>query len=249
MLASLGCGVLNFVGALPAFFTIDRFGRRKLLLYTLPVLSVLLFITAAAFGVSDQEQKTGLLLTTLYLFMFAYSPGLGPVPFTYSAEVFSLSARPLGMSSATSITWMFNFVISFTFPSMMAGMGNNGSFCFYGSCNLAGFLYVFFFLPETKEKSLEALDAVFSGTNRGHAEQKLNDMKRRWSKYVLRQDVKPAVDEHVRELDPVESGAEATTPVTPTSPADEEAKIEGTDARRSMVRNRETLESLDQTKE
>lgn len=247
LLSSLGCGILNFLGALPAFFTIDRFGRRRLLLWTLPILSVLLFITASSFGMTKEEQRNGLLLTTLYLFMFAYSPGMGPVPFTYSAEVFSLSARPLGMSSATSITWMFNFVISFTFPKMMNDMGSGGAFCFYGGCNLAGFLYVLFLLPETKEKSLEALDAVFAGTNKDFAGQNFSDMKRRWSKYVLRQDVKPTVDEDVRELDPIEPVAEVTVPATPNSQADEEAKVEDTRARRSMVRNHETQESLDRT--
>lgn len=194
----MGCGILNFVGAIPAFFTIDRFGRRKLLITTLPCLGFLLFITAASFKFSVQETKVGVLLTMLYAFMLAYSPGMGPVPFTYCAEVFSLSARPLGMASATAITWMFNFVISFTFPAMMKSMGTDGAFCFYGACNFAGAIYVWFYFPETKERSLEALDSVFSGTNRAHARRQWVILRHEFQKNILCMDVKPLTDIELR---------------------------------------------------
>lgn len=199
LLASLGCGIVNFIGALPAFFTIDRYGRRRLLLITLPALSALLFITAAAYSLDDKAVKVPVMLVTLYCFMFAYSPGMGPVPFTYSAEAFSLAARPLGMSAATSITWTFNFIISFTFPKMLDSLGGVGAFSFFASCNLVGAVYTYFYLPETKEMSLEYLDVVFSKTCTAHAQEKRRQLVAHGKKHILRMDVEP-IDTELVEL-------------------------------------------------
>ena len=101
--------------------------------------------------------------------MAVYSPGEGPVPFTYSAEAFPLHIRDLGMSSSTAITWGFNFIISFSWPKLVAVFGNTGAFCWYAGWNIYGWIFAYFFLPETKERTLEELDSVFSMTNREHS--------------------------------------------------------------------------------
>lgn len=100
-------------------------------------------------------------MSSIYIFMFAYSPGLGPVPFTYAAEVFPLHIRPMGMASATSITWAFNFLISFSWPKMVETVTPKGGFFLYGGFNILGFIFAYFFVPETKGLTLEELDAVF----------------------------------------------------------------------------------------
>ena len=69
--------MINFFFAIPAFFTIDRFGRRNLLLVTFPFLALFQLFSAIAFEV----RNTGLVIAGLYLFALAYSPGEGPVPF------------------------------------------------------------------------------------------------------------------------------------------------------------------------
>lgn len=85
LLGSLGFGVINFVFALPAFWTIDTFGRRSLLLATFPFMAVCHALISIAFGVTDSQQKSdiriGLTIASMYLFGIAYSPGEGPVPF------------------------------------------------------------------------------------------------------------------------------------------------------------------------
>jgi MFS family permease len=178
LLASFGCGALNWLGALPAVFTIDRFGRRKLLLVTLPFLSICLFWAGSNFSVTDQRLKNDLLMASIYIFMFAYSPGLGPVPFTYAAEAFPLHIRAQGMASATSITWALNFVISFSWPQMMNTFTVRGGFYFYATWNIIGFIFAYFFVPETKNRTLEELDVVFSVRNRDHAAYQVMKLKR-----------------------------------------------------------------------
>lgn len=191
--ASFGCGALNWLGALPAVFTIDKFGRRNLLLATLPFLSICLYWAGSNFSVSDETTRNSLLMASIYIFMFAYSPGLGPVPFTYAAEAFPLHIRAQGMASATAITWALNFVISFSWPQMMKTFTVRGGFYFYATWNIIGFFFAYFFVPETKGRTLEELDVVFSVRNRDHAAYRVKTLKRSIKKLAGRE-VEP-VDE------------------------------------------------------
>lgn len=168
LLASFGGGAINWIFALPAIWTIDTFGRRNLLLVTFPMMSACLYWTGSCFGIQDNGLRLPLIATSIYIFMAVYSPGLGPVPFTYSAEAFPLHIRALGMASATSITWSFNFLLSFTWPMMEKSFKPSGAFYWYATWNVVGFVFTYYLLPETKALSLEELDIVFSVRNRDH---------------------------------------------------------------------------------
>jgi hypothetical protein len=74
----------------------------------------------------------------------------------------------MGMSLATATTWFFNAVLSITWPSLLNAFKPQGAFGFYAAWNVVGFFLVLFFLPETKEKTLEELDSVFSVPLRTH---------------------------------------------------------------------------------
>lgn len=87
---------------------------------------------------------------------------MGPVPAPYCAEVFPLSHRELGMSFAVSVANTWAAVLSLTFPSLLAVLGPAGAFRLYAGLNLVAYLLVFLFVPETRLKSLEELDEVFS---------------------------------------------------------------------------------------
>ena len=89
-------------------------------------------------------------------------PGEGPVPFTYSAEAFPLYIRDVGMSFATSSTWLFNFIVAFTFPRLLTAFRPQGAFGWYAGWNLIGWFLILLFVPETKALSLEELDQVFN---------------------------------------------------------------------------------------
>ncbi|CRJ84651.1 hypothetical protein BN1708_009124 [Verticillium longisporum] len=158
---SLGWGTLNWLGAIPAIFTIDKFGRRRLLLITFPMMFACLLWTSFSFYFPSREVKIACVTIGTYLFAIVYSPGAGPVPFTYSAEVYPLEVRSLGMSIATATTWFFNFVLAFTFPMLRKAFTSTGAFSWYAAWNLVGFFLTLFFVRETKEKTLEELDGVF----------------------------------------------------------------------------------------
>ena len=94
LLASWGFGLVNFLFAWPAIWTIDTFGRRALLLFTFPQMAWTLLAAGMCFWIpEDNKAHLGLIAMFIFLFAAFYSPGEGPVPFTYSAEVFPLSHR------------------------------------------------------------------------------------------------------------------------------------------------------------
>ncbi|EJD50111.1 hypothetical protein AURDEDRAFT_112267 [Auricularia subglabra TFB-10046 SS5] len=169
LLTTLGTGIVNWVFAIPAIYTIDTFGRRLLLLVTFPVMSACLLLTGHGFTLPEGPARLGTVASGLYLFMAAYSPGAGPVPFTYSAEAFPLYIRDFGMSYATAVCWCFNFVLAITFPLMLAAFGPQGAFGWYAMWCLAGWVLVFLFVPETKARTLEELDLVFAVSTGKHA--------------------------------------------------------------------------------
>lgn len=189
LLASMGGGLINWIFAIPAIYTIDTFGRRNLLLVTFPLMALALFFTGGTFTISDQQTRLGCVMTGLYVFMAVYSPGAGPVPFTYSAEAFPLHIRDIGMSSSTAITWGFNFIISFTWPPLQRAFGDLGAFSWYAGWNVAGWIFCYFMLPETKGLTLEELDNVFSVRNRDHAGYYTRKLPWYLNKYILMRDV------------------------------------------------------------
>ncbi|KAI1428825.1 hypothetical protein F5Y12DRAFT_799896 [Xylaria sp. FL1777] len=189
--ASLGFGAVNFLFAIPAFYTIDTFGRRKLLLTTFPLMSLFLFYTGFSFYIPAGTGRIASVALGIYLFGVVYSPGEGPVPFTYSAEAYPLYIRPFGMSLATATTWFFNAVVSITWPALVQAWTNAGAFAWYAGWNIVGWVLVLLFLPETKEKTLEELDAVFDVPLRSIMRYGIAQAGYFWGHIILRRDMNP----------------------------------------------------------
>ncbi|TKA65653.1 hypothetical protein B0A49_09815, partial [Cryomyces minteri] len=163
LLASWGFGLVNFTFAWPAIWTIDTFGRRSLLLFTFPQMAWTLLAAGLCYLIpSGSSAHLGLVALFIYLFAAFYSPGEGPVPFTYSAEVFPLSHREVGMSWAVATCLFWAAVLSITFPRMLDAMTPTGAFGFYAGLNLIAFCLIFLFVPETKQRTLEELDYIFA---------------------------------------------------------------------------------------
>lgn len=141
LLYSMGFGIINFVLALPAFYLIDTFGRRSLLLVTFPFLGLSQLLVAFAFVGSRRELGDGMgepvtkhwrmAIVGMYLFGAFYSPGEGPVPFVYSAESMPLYIRDIGMGCVTSVNWFFNWLIAFTLPRFFNIFHEWGAFLWY----------------------------------------------------------------------------------------------------------------------
>ncbi|MCJ1364975.1 hypothetical protein MMC16_004093 [Acarospora aff. strigata] len=188
LLASWGFGLVNFVFAWPAVWTIDTYGRRTLLLFTFPQMAWTLLAAGFCFWIPE-ESRAHLGMIAFFVFLFAafYSPGEGPVPFTYSAEVFPLSHREVGMSWAVATCLFWAATLSITFPKMLAALKPQGAFGFYAFLNVTALVMIFFWVPETKQRTLEELDYIFAVPTRTHMHYQLTKALPYWiNKYLLR---------------------------------------------------------------
>ncbi|KAL2817522.1 hypothetical protein BDW59DRAFT_132559 [Aspergillus cavernicola] len=205
LLASMGTGILNWVFAIPAILTIDTWGRRNLLIFTLPWLAAFLFWSGFSFWIEaddpDSRKRVAMVTTGMYLFEVFYSPGMGPVPFSYSAEAFPLQVREVGMSWATATTWCFNFILSFTWPMLLRAFTPQGAFGWYAGWCLVGWVLVLLFVPETKQLTLEELDLVFSVSTRHHAAYQLRNAVWHFRTWILRQKLEPMPKLYHHEVD------------------------------------------------
>ncbi|KAL4960702.1 uncharacterized protein BDV14DRAFT_138355 [Aspergillus stella-maris] len=190
--ASLGWGLINWLFAIPAIYTIDTFGRRNLLLSTFPLMALSMFFTGFSFWIPEgtgHNARLGCIALGTYLFGVFYSVGEGPVPFTYSAEAYPLYVRSYGMALATATTWLFNFVLAITWPSLRIAFTDQGAFSWYAGWCIVGWFLVLMFMPETKGKTLEELDQVFSVSTRFHAKYGLRQVPYFIKRYIFRKDV------------------------------------------------------------
>ncbi|KAK5995459.1 Putative polyol transporter 2-like protein [Cladobotryum mycophilum] len=164
LIGSFGFGIVNWLFAFPAFWTIDTFGRRSLLLFTFPQM----FWTLLAAGLctlipmDTGSVRTGLVCLFVFLFGAFYSPGEGPVPFTYSAEVYPLSHRETGMAFAVATCLFWAAVLGITFPFLLTKLHTVGAFGLYAGFNVVAFIMIFLWVPETMQRTLEELDYVFA---------------------------------------------------------------------------------------
>jgi len=141
LIASFGFGLVNFAFAWPAVWTIDTFGRRGLLLFTFPNMFWTLLAAGMCYFIPESSTAhLGLVAFFVYLFGAFYSPGEGPVPFTYSAEVFPLSHREMGMSWAVATNNFWAAVLSLTLPAMLRRLKPQGVFGFYAGLNIVALI-------------------------------------------------------------------------------------------------------------
>ncbi|XP_044717245.1 sugar transporter domain-containing protein [Hirsutella rhossiliensis] len=166
MAYSLGFGAINFLFALPAIKSIDTLGRRKWLLTTLPFMSLFMLGAGLAGLVNDAGKRRGLTALFFYLFAVAYSPGLGPIPFTLASESFPLSHREAGTACAISTNLFFAGLLSIFYPSIDGALGQVGSLGLFSGLNIVALALVFLFVEETKRRSLEELDHIFAVSKR-----------------------------------------------------------------------------------
>jgi len=187
LIASWGFGLVNWTFAFPAVWTIDTFGRRNLLLFTFPNMAWTLLAAGFCFYIPESSQAR-LPLVALFIFLFGafYSPGEGPVPFTYSAEVFPLTHREMGMSWAVATCLFWAAVLSVTFPRLVGALGVVGAFGFYAGLNVCALVMIFFLMPETKQRTLEELDYVFAVPTSRHVSYQAKKFLPYWIKrYIL----------------------------------------------------------------
>lgn len=178
-LTSLVVAVTNFAFTLAALFMIDRIGRRRILLWSIPfMVTGLLF---AAYGFSfitlASTESAGdtpapargaavVILVSIMVYVAGYALGLGNVPWMQS-ELFALNVRSLGSGIATATNWGANFVIGLTFLLLMDALTPSWTFVLYAVICAVGYGLIWSFYPETAGLSLEEAASLLEDDNWG----------------------------------------------------------------------------------
>lgn len=150
---AVAVGAMNLVATLIAMAVIDRFGRRKLLLFGTVGLAGTLGAISAIFAT---HSHMGWLLWLLLAYIAFFAVSQGAVIWVYVSEVFPNRVRSKGQSVGASSHWITNTVISLVFPVMAASSGAY-PFIFFGAMMVIDFFIILFYYPETKGISLEQM--------------------------------------------------------------------------------------------
>jgi sugar porter (SP) family MFS transporter len=166
-------GAVNVVATLIAVIWVDRFGRKPLLLIGSAGMCAGLLIVAGAFfelqKVTSSERAThavssaGILaLIGLVVFIASFAFSLGPVVWTVINEVFPSRVRGRGVAIATAINWFAAWVVAQTFLSLVNAISTEGTFLLFAGFCVVTFVYVRWFLPETKGMTLEEVQEMWA---------------------------------------------------------------------------------------
>jgi len=159
ILATVGIGTINVVMTVVAIALVDRVGRRKLLVVGVGGMVATLAVLGTVFYLPGFGGVLGVVATaSLMLFVSFFAIGLGPVFWLLISEIYPLSVRGSAMGVVTVANWGANLLVSLTFPMLTAGIGTPATFWLFGLCSLVGLVFVYRFVPETKGRSLEAIE-------------------------------------------------------------------------------------------
>lgn len=170
---SLSVALTNFAFTVAAFAFIDTLGRRRILLFSIPIMMVALgWCSFVFYNIKDLPPGTnqptiflvhddhsrwpGSLLAAMLVYVAAYAIGLGCVPWQQS-ELFPLTVRSLGSGIATATNWSSNFVIGITFLPMMEFLSPTVTFAVYAFVCLLGWVAILRIYPETAGLELEGI--------------------------------------------------------------------------------------------
>ncbi|NBC83568.1 MAG: sugar porter family MFS transporter [Bacteroidetes bacterium] len=178
ILPSLPIGAVNVLFTIVSIYLVDRWGRKPLLYLGLAGMVVALVALGVGFTFQDVI-GAGSLKWISFTSMIIYTPffaiSLGPIAWLLISEVFPTKIRGLGMSLASMVNWLCNFLIANTFLTLgrvttgempnPAGEGMlvnpGGAFFIYAAVGILGIIFVYSYIPETKGHSLEKIEEHF----------------------------------------------------------------------------------------
>lgn len=148
-------GTVNVLFTLVAIWIVDRVGRKPLLMLASAGMGTSLFLVGCLYRPGASEGPWVLICVLAYVASFALA--MGPVVWVVLSEIFPTRIRGTAMSVAVVLLWTANFLVTQFYPSLMDTLRGNAYHIFGVMCVIA-LLFVAFFIPETKGKSLEQIE-------------------------------------------------------------------------------------------
>ena len=164
MVQQIMVGAVNMLFTVVAIWTVDRWGRKPLMLVGAVGMGLCLF----AMGVAAYFQKIeGWLLLCILGYIACFALSLGPVTWVILAEIFPTRVRGRALGMVTFCLWVADWVVTQTAPFLNKNeflvQNFHGAFAFwvYGAMCVLEVLFIWRFVPETKGKSLEEIEAIW----------------------------------------------------------------------------------------
>ncbi|HMD84641.1 MAG TPA: sugar porter family MFS transporter [Terriglobia bacterium] len=155
ILAAAIIGLANVLVTVVSIALVDRLGRRFLLLLSTAGMAVALTLIGVAF-----YQKAGSMVVfyEVIAYIVSFGIGLGPVMWLLISEIYPTKIRGKAMSLAALSVWGSNWIVAGTFLSLLNHAGPAKTFWLYACLCVAAFIFCYVFVPETKGRSLEAIE-------------------------------------------------------------------------------------------
>lgn len=166
LLATVGVGLAKTLFIFVATFFLDKVGRRPLLMISTAGMVVGLAVLGFALTMvehSEEKVMWALILSivAVYTLVGFFSMGLGPIAWVYISEIFPLRVRALGVGIAVAVNRVMNAIVSITFIPIYKAITIGGAFFLFAGFGVLALVFFYFFLPETKGKSLEEVEMLF----------------------------------------------------------------------------------------
>jgi SP family galactose:H+ symporter-like MFS transporter len=152
-------GLTNVLATLIAIFLVDKWGRKPILYIGFTVMAVGLGIvgTMMHLGIATHAERL-FTVAMLLVFIVGFAMSAGPLIWILCSEVQPIKGRDFGIACSTLTNWVANFVVGFTFLSLLNNFGKAQTFWLYASFNVVFLLITIFLVPETKNITLEHIE-------------------------------------------------------------------------------------------
>ena len=158
--AAIAIGIVQFLGTGISCLIVDKLGRRFLLMYPTLVMCISMIILGASRYFDTFPRSVTLIC--LCCFIIGFSLGMGPIAWLIMSEIFPTKVRGVASGVATLVNWLGAFMVMKFYVNMEDSMHSYGCYWFFAAVSLCAVVYVFIFLPETKGKTLEEVEALFA---------------------------------------------------------------------------------------
>jgi major inositol transporter-like SP family MFS transporter len=161
LVATIGVGVTSVLTTVLGIWLLGYLGRRKMLIIGFSGVAGSQALLAIVFMLPQSDAVSYTIMAAMMLFVAFVQCFIGTCVWLLLSEIFPLAIRGFAMGVAVFALWTVNAAISFAFPILNNAMGSTGTFALFVAVNLVSLGFVRKFVPETKGRSLEELEADF----------------------------------------------------------------------------------------
>ncbi|XP_055908065.1 facilitated trehalose transporter Tret1 isoform X2 [Eupeodes corollae] len=167
-LSTIVVGIMQVIATFISVMVVDKLGRRILLLASSAVMAISTVLMGVYFYMQSNDKSSvdnlgWLPVVSLCVFIVMFSIGFGPVPWLMMGELFASDIKGVAGSIAGTTNWVLAFIVTKAFLSLKDAIGSGETFWLFSGITFVGFIFVYFFVPETKGKSLNEIQKLLEG--------------------------------------------------------------------------------------